>query len=192
MMDESATGSQFGAQYDHEKATPQRIASRCVQLEKNFNEFWHRYEKNKGAPPAKVNKAVLADAVASYFADIQRLKSYHLESHRKADRFKVAGFTMEWLAKCRPIVIDESHHYTVKDADVQKIMLLANAVFAFVSALNFAKIDPNKVPPDFASELFYDLHYRSVDGKIFAQMLKLMAGVWGKVGTDKPEWKATS
>lgn len=142
-----------------------------------------------------IDPFTLYQAVESYFHDLSRYKSWHLDDPtKKADDTKQFAFTVYWLMKKRPIYIctplpelleKYKSNKTVMDEDPT---ILANAHFAFVAGGNFQDA---VVKGELAAELLYGLSYRDYNKDsllMIASMLKLIQSAPGAAihVTQKP------
>ncbi|HYD29523.1 MAG TPA: hypothetical protein VEB64_01485 [Azospirillaceae bacterium] len=97
----------------------------------------------------------------------------------RADRFKIAGYTMKWWSKIKPIQISPIANLS---SNLIKRSLLVNADFALIIALSIAKIDRTSVGNRLSRALLYCAHYRDLDGGIMAMEMETLARACPKVG----------
>jgi hypothetical protein len=104
----------------------------------------------KGIETVHLNACILANAVISYFDDIDRLKDYH--GIELADASKQAAFTMKWIVREHPIV-----WLIGKSTEETKFHILLNDIFALRAALCFLQIPPDYLSKEFICMLLYTL-----------------------------------
>lgn len=145
-----------------------RAARRCAYFVAAFNAYNAKLQ-NVGLHSAVMNKVLLGNCIESYFLDIRRLKTFH--GMERADRFKIAGYSLKWLSKIKPIQVGPLE--AVPPA-AKRRGLLINADFALICAMSIAKVDYAKVDQRIRSGLLYAAHYRDIEGGNMAlQMLTL-------------------
>lgn len=159
--------------------TEAQITQRCFDLHAAFEYWKNAYESlSSGGQKLRLDPSCLYVAVVSYFDDIARFKSYHLQDpkHQKADAVKQATFAVKWLAKLKPISverpIDVSQGNFVLDNDDDSVMI--NEAFAVGVAMTYLKV---RLQKEKHAELMYDLCYRRLtdDGLLlFFQTLQDM------------------
>ena len=126
------------------------------------------FVEGKGLNTADVfiNKAILYTATVSIFDDIRRCKEY--SELDIADRHKIAGYTIKWLSKLKPIqtsIIDDFHILTI------------NNFFSLYCGLTFLSIkedDYDNISPDYFDHLLYETQYRTISGRCYASKLYLL------------------
>lgn len=150
----------------HKKNDP-RIKSRIRMVEAIFNQF-----KDRGLfASSYINRAILLNCIESYYLDISRIKCFH--NINLSDGHKKAAFSIKWLMKFRPIQLDPScDGGVIKRAD-----MLANEIFAvhlamLLMGIGFEEFDGLSIK--YLNNLFYNLHYREVDGMILSSMMYLL------------------
>lgn len=164
----------------------QQIARRYMYLAASFSayrEWWRKKEITYTL--FSLNHAYLMQAVESYFHDIHRLKDFH--DIDRADRFKIASYTMRWLAKVRPIYVNDEELKTPV-AKGKEALLTVNASFAFSVGCNMAGASPHDVDSKTAMEITYDLHHRDVEPGTMAHLMKLLAERWPKKQSSEKIW----
>lgn len=149
-----------------------KVAHRCAFFLRNFNEYDKRIKKI-GLTKATLNKRLLVNAVQSYFLDISRVKQFH--GMHTADRFKIAGYTLKWLSKIKPI-----QHPDVDSSspNSDKRLILLNEDFALANAFVICGINYKNVPVKFVLDVLYTLHYRAVDAGILAHLMEMASRTW--------------
>lgn len=155
-----------------------KILERFKQLDANFAVYNARM-RAKGVDIFHMSRPLLMQAVQSYFHDIRRLKDFH--GIAIADHFKIAGFTVKWLSRLRPIQVAQ---FDPADDDLGERALMVNAQFAVMEALVVADIDHLKLADiiaarmdgsakvetaDLIGNLMYNCVYRDIDGNVLAQ-----------------------
>jgi hypothetical protein len=152
-----------------------RSAKRCSYFLSTFEEYNSRLVKI-GLKGATMNRILLGNAVESYFLDIHRVKVFH--GMEKADRHKVAAYSVKWLSKIKPIQVPDFAVHA-DETDLQKRLILINADFALMNALIFAKVDRRKIDDEsIYTDWLYTAHYRYIDGGVLAQMFEAAARAW--------------
>lgn len=73
-----------------------------------------------------LNQLSVVHAIDNSLKDLERMKHFHFENGKKLDRHKYAGFLSKWIAKCRPIQMQNDPPQNSLTA--QK--LWANSIFA--------------------------------------------------------------
>ncbi len=156
-----------------------RALKRCQYFDATFTAYAKQIKK-RGLEKIQLNRLQLAHAVESYFLDIQRVKDFH--GMERADHFKVAGYTLKWLSKIRPIqILDEPPPNAPND--LQRRVLLINADFALINALVFAGVDRKQIPDEgIYLDWLYTAEFRYIDGGVIGQMLEAAARSWPATG----------
>lgn len=166
-------------QYDFDKlqgtAEIKRATKRCEFFQSAFDLYQKQMDK-LGLRKISLHPMLLANAVESYYLDIHRVKTFH--GMERADHFKVAGYTVKWLTKIRPIqVLDRPENDGPNQ--LQRRVLLLNADFALINALIMAGVDRNKIPDEgIYLDWLYTAQYRYLDGGVLAQMFEAAARTW--------------
>lgn len=137
-----------------------------------------------------MNEALLMHAIESYFKDLKRLKDFHPIA--KADHFKIAGFTIKWLSKVRPI---QMMPFDETDKELALNAIMMNARFAVMIGLSFAKIDHKKIiehsntpkkgniddqSHSIVETMIYSAMYRDMEGTAWAQLLVTLHAAYPK------------
>lgn len=150
---------------DNTELQAQAIRNRYINLVQVYETFL------KGVDEAyrqsiMLSKPLLHIAVKSYFDDIDKYKLYAGSTY--ADRHKQAAYTMQWIARFKPIQIKEN-------VSLSPFHLTVNEAFAIFAGLIF--LDPSVaqyMTEDFYHHLIYTLAYRNIEGKGLATMLYLV------------------
>ncbi len=159
-----------------------RVARRCAYFVRTFRAFIGSLQ-NEGIESAFINNIVLANAVQSYFQDIERLKNYH--NIKRADRFKIAGYTVKWLTGAKPIQIPEIENTSPLGT---RLIPVLNDGFSLISALHIAGVNTDKATRHFGADMLYSSHYRTCDPTLLVQMFELAAMHWPAQGVvPKPK-----
>lgn len=153
-----------------------RIAKRCALFDRAFNAYNGKLSA-QGLEGVWLNRTLLINFVESYFLDIQRLKIFH--GMERADRFKIAGFTLKWWCKIKPIQVGP---LGALPAELQKRGLLVNADFALIKALSIAWVDHTRMEKRLTDALLYTAHYRDFDGGVMALEMETLAKAYPKAG----------
>jgi hypothetical protein len=115
-----------------------------------------------------LNTGILFNAIESYYFDLQRAKYFHKIEF--ANQHKRAAFMMLWIAKIKPVMIDQN----VQDKKLNKRQILANELFAILLGLNFLDINIDAISKKYLKNLIYTLHYRNVDGMVLSSQMYLL------------------
>jgi hypothetical protein len=150
----------------------QRIGRRFAYLLQSFEAYSNKLAQIR-LSTAEMNKAVLGTCVERYFDDITWVKKTH--GLERADRYKIAGYTLKWLSKLRPIQVGGK---VPADQNAQRWMLLVNADFALIQAIAISRIDRRKMDNRFARDLTYAAQYRDVDGAAAALQFLALARLY--------------
>lgn len=163
------------------------VDRKCVErfetLSNNFKEFKKKLTSRIGgrANVFVINDHLLMHAIESYFKDIKRLKDFHPIA--RADRFKIAGYTIKWLSKIRPIQV---RPFDLTDEELALHATMINARFAVMVGLSVAGVDhqviiANSEKPltgtiddqshSIVETMIYSAVYRDLDGTAWAQLL---------------------
>lgn len=127
------------------------------------------YHEAKGLDESEtfINKAILRIAVESCYDDIIRCKVY--ADLKVADRHKMAGYTIKWLSKLKPI-----QSRNINDSRI----ILINNEFSILCGLSFILEDnPDQlgnISGKYMSHLMYETQYRTVSGRSYASKLYLL------------------
>jgi hypothetical protein len=110
----------------------------------------------------------LVEAVGNAHEDIKRWCYFHLagksqEYAATPDRHKYGGFLAKWIAKEKPIFVEQKSSKT--PVDLPDSLYRLNAFFA-VTVLQDYLLQP--IPPRLAEELAYILHFRDESGEVLA------------------------
>ncbi|MBF0588681.1 MAG: hypothetical protein HQL53_06090 [Magnetococcales bacterium] len=125
-----------------------------------------------------LDRRLLANAVYSYFIDIDRHKEFHRIAW--ANEYKRAAYTAIWLVRIRPVQV----HHDLSNEDCADYHLYANEFFAITAALHFLDVTPGKVPKDFFSLLIYEFRYRPTSP---AKIISLFYAIdWAVKGEEPP------
>jgi len=144
-----------------------RILSRCLWIEKTFDKYSQRREKELNGL-LRIDKALIGYAVVAYFHDIERVKTFHGMS--KADHFKIAAYTVKWLCKVKPIQLTRNNS-SLLDSRVGRLVLTVNADFALMLGFILSDVKLSLVK-DVHKELLYTCTYRGIEPGILAQMFR--------------------
>lgn len=149
---------------------------------------------------AHVSRLKMEAMVQSYFLDVIKFKDYHFDPSKKRsddadvalpDVFsrefselihstkhiapsKVAAFSTKWLMKHCPISVLVPSDAIV-DADTEKKINSANAVFAMTTALKFMRVPMVRVDTERLEKLVYYLMYRNVDERSLFEWFENLA-----------------
>nr|VFJ58362.1 MAG: hypothetical protein BECKFW1821B_GA0114236_10411 [Candidatus Kentron sp. FW] len=108
-----------------------------------------------------LSEMLVTKAIDSASIDIGRMVDYHLKESKKPDRHKVAGFVSKWIAKERPIQLQQ----------VPNLNLTANWVYwvnpAF-AVLVMASFLREKMPGEIQRNLEYWFAFREERGETLA------------------------
>jgi hypothetical protein len=106
-----------------------------------------------------LDSACLRHATFSYFLDIGRLKLFH--GIERADRHKVAAYSLKWLIKLRPIVASTPGFSSRK-------LALANEVFGLWVAVSYLNVRYDRIPDKIKEIFLYHLRYRPFEADSWA------------------------
>ena len=146
----------------------QELEDKTLQRMDSFVTTFNELVAQKRLSGVYLNKGTLYCTIQSYFIDIYRMKCFHNIEH--ANRHKKAAFTMTWIARLKPIMIEKN----VSDKDLSSIQLLANEYFALMLGLNFLEIDADKITERFIIKMLYILRYRNIESLILSLLLELV------------------
>jgi hypothetical protein len=165
---------------DNHELFKAKVSSRFLSVWRNFDEVNERM-RIRGFDVFHISPALLYHAVESYFLDIKRLKSFH--PIKKADRFKMGGFSIKWMSKVRPIQVK---YFPIEDEKAALMAVTMNARFAVMQGLsmsgicipelNRALVKETSAAGSFGSgqildSLVYNATYRDFDGHAWSQLL---------------------
>lgn len=109
-----------------------------------------------------INKSFLVAAIGNAVIDIERMAKWHLpEIGQEPDRHKYAGFLSKWIAKTKPIYINNEPCGT----DIPIETHLINACFAYDVFGSFLELS---VPEEIRKSLVYSFHFREDRGESLA------------------------
>lgn len=152
-----------------EVAENARIAKRATFFCQAFDSYNEKLITS-GLDSAVMNKALLLNAVESYFIDVRRIKKFH--GMERIDRFKIASYTLKWLCNIRPIQVGVLGNLK---PNLQKHGLLINADFALTQAFAVAGVRSVMIGKRLRSSLLYSAHYRDFDGGVMAVTMQTLA-----------------
>jgi len=127
---------------------------------KVWDDFQTKYIHNSLTVPLELRSAIhlnsrlLVEAVKDARVDLQRMVEWHLRD-KSPDRHKYAAFLAKWIAKVRPIYIDEGVAF-----DASKHFI--NAEFALWIFRSFLT---HKIPLNLRDYLRYMFHFRDERGE---------------------------
>ncbi|MCH8887930.1 MAG: hypothetical protein IIC13_15210 [SAR324 cluster bacterium] len=137
-----------------------RIKARVGSLMRLYRRVRARF------PETYINATLLFHAVASYYADLHRLKVFH--DTILANEYRKAAFIMKWITKIRPIQLE-------RDGVVTKAHLLANEFFAIAAGLELlGDIKPGDISNDLLNRFAYNLHYRPINAETLTDTMMLL------------------
>ena len=152
-----------------------KLPSEAQYLSDHVAEVWEDFRDRvlsnpkivepKLLPHVHLNKRILVEACGHAHVDLQRMINFHNQDPVSGAQsspafYKFAGFLSRWIAKTRPIYIDDGHPLT-------KSALKLNAYFAlwvFRSYLSY------ELPTDILSGLVYSFHFRDVRSEMMAMV----------------------
>ncbi len=135
-----------------------RIKERCAFLEGIYNRFCDRW------PGVYLNRYLLQETVESYFCDVYRLKFFRPVN--LINEYKKAAYTMKWIARIRPIQMDEGHGPSTST-------LMVNSYYALMSGFTLLDINYDAKNSEwwktYITDTTYLLHYHSVSVESLTQ-----------------------
>ncbi len=139
-------------------------------------ELIKKYVSDSGNDAFYLNEGILYLAAKSYFDDIIRYKTY--SGSELAERPKIAAYTMKWLSKLKPIQLT---HF---DENTSEFSLQINYHFALhcaCSAIDVEVKDLEKIEETgIFEDLLYNMQYRTISGKQYALVFKLIKELTSK------------
>ena len=127
----------------------------------------------------KLNKRFLQEAIEHTLVDLNRWVKFHNfqpgdEGSKLPDRFKYAGFLSKWVAKIRPVYIEDGH-------PLQTQHFYVNAFFALWIFRSFISLS-------FKNELLFGMiyiyHFREMRGENLAFLAYAIDKTAGKAGKN--------
>lgn len=103
----------------------------------------------------RLNRAVLTNALFSYYYDIIRLRDFH--GSKRINRPKKAAFLIKWIVKEKPIYFDPD---PFGEDSVLEVLSCVNELYAFRCALGYAGIPLNLVDATETDNMVYELAFR--------------------------------
>jgi hypothetical protein len=132
-----------------------------------------RFDENPGLAGhngiIQLNESLLFLAAKAYFDDIYKFKIY--SGSEKAEPYKLAGYTLKWIAKIKPLQLICPPKYTVPDAAMQ-----INGFYAIACAVSHLNIELEDVTAQekLIKDLLYNTLYRNISGKSYAITFRLL------------------
>jgi len=117
-----------------------------------------------------LSKVAVAQAIDNALKDMARMSDFHLPVGKTPDRHKYAGFVAKWVAKCRPIQMDNN-------TQINSQRLWANATFAMFVMASF--LDMESIDYKLSEYLKYWFQFRDERG----ETLSLIAYCWEEIGS---------
>ncbi len=105
-----------------------------------------------------LNRRQLVEAAKHARIDMARMSEMHLLDEEKPDNHKYAAFLAKWVAKIRPVLVDDG-------AEMDTPLYLVNAQFAVWVFRSYLTED---IPEELVEYLTYILHFREERGETLA------------------------
>lgn len=103
----------------------------------------------------RLNRAILTNALYSYYYDVKRLKDFH--GSLRINRPKKAAFLIKWLVKEKPISFDPD---CFGQDSILEVLSCINELYAFRCALGYAGIPLKLISAQQTDNFVYELAFR--------------------------------
>ena len=167
--------------------TDEELTKRAQQAQDHCEEVWTNFQERYIHNPAMVplshrehihlNTRVMVEAIENGVQDLYRMAEYHLPEGNGPDRHKYAGFLSKWVAKLRPIYLNEG-------VELTSPIHMINAAFAIWIFRSFLEAN---IPETLYRELLYMFHFRDERG----ETLSVLAYCCEQLGAIETTGQAT-
>lgn len=144
------------------------IENKTLERLETLVRSFERLTENNFFSGLHLNIGLLFSALQSYHIDLLRTKCFH--NIKFANSQKKAAYTIKWLVKIRPIMIDKE----IDDKQIDSKRIIANEIFAFIIGISYLNIDLNNLSNECIKNMIYMFRYRDFDCLVLSSYMYLL------------------